>query len=105
MTAVASASVSAALALQRQMALENAMMAQRTPVVIENTPDGDGDADDAVTITLSPGALLFLEAGAVGVVVDSDIEELLIAELLDTAIAVETAIAAETVTTGVNIIV
>jgi hypothetical protein len=83
MTTVASTtSVNTALVIQEEIALLNTLLAQSTPV------DLDGDIDDipAVFLNFTPGFL------------DQDQDDLLIAELLSTLIAVNaTALNAVTV--------
>jgi hypothetical protein len=87
MDAVASASaLSAAFAVQRQMAVDRAM-AHRHPPVIEPVPDFDDRP--AVILDLSPAALLLFGLGPVVVDTTDDAEALLIAELLETTIAVD----------------
>jgi hypothetical protein len=89
MSVAPASSFSAALAVQREMALRNAMIAQRTPIVL----DADGDDDADVVINLSPGAIFLLGGFGLGFgFIDDDddiLEAFLIAELLETLVAVD----------------
>jgi hypothetical protein len=78
------ASFNAVLAPHREMALENAMIAQRTPIVINH------DFGRAVIVDLSPAALAFPTFGNRDDIGD-DIDTFLFAELLETMVAAQAA--------------